>query len=124
MLLTQSKLLDDLTIPIQIIDPQVFQMSPTLANHLQETPAGMLILLVRLQMFGQVVDASAQERYLNLRGTGIRGVSAVGRNRVRFLFLVHQSPPFQLDLTTFEAVKALQTIIITSSCKAFYEQIP
>jgi hypothetical protein len=94
-LFSQAEFLDNLTITIEIVDPQVFQMSPTLAYHLQETPPGMLVKFVRPQMFGQVVDASAQERDLNLRGTGIRGVSAVGRDSVCFHVLVHQSPPFQ-----------------------------
>jgi len=67
MLLPQAKLVHDLTIPVEIIDPEILQMTPTLADHLEETPAGMMVLLVRLQMFGQVVDTPAQERDLNLR---------------------------------------------------------
>lgn len=67
MLLPQAKLLNDLTIPVQIIDPQVLQMTPALADHLEKSPPRMVVLLVRLQMFGQVVDAPAQQCDLNLR---------------------------------------------------------
>jgi hypothetical protein len=70
-LLPQAELIDDLAVPVEIIDPKIFQMSTTLPDHLEKAPPGMMVLLVRLQMFGQVVDASAQERDLNLRGTGI-----------------------------------------------------
>ena len=40
----------------------------------------MVVLLVDLQVLGQLVDASGQNGDLNLGRTGVSGVSAVGLN--------------------------------------------
>ena len=42
-----------------------------MADHFQQTTAGMVILAMFLEMTGQAVDACGQERDLNFRRSGI-----------------------------------------------------
>ena len=48
-----------------IVSPQEWEAA-ALADQLQESAAGMVVLGVGLEMFSQVVDAFAEKRYLNL----------------------------------------------------------
>ena len=46
------------------------ELSP-LSHHLQESPPGMVVLLMDLEMFIKVVYPLGQKGYLDLRRTGI-----------------------------------------------------
>ena len=50
---------------------EVVQQLTTLVYHPDQAAAGMVILLVGLEVILQLVDVGAQQSYLNLRGTGI-----------------------------------------------------
>jgi len=47
------------------------------ADHLQQASPGMLVVLVHLEVPGEVSDAPCQNSDLYLGGTGVSGVSAV-----------------------------------------------
>jgi len=56
---------------------EVPEQSPTLTYHHQQTSPAVMILLVDLQMLGEMIDAFGQQRHLDLWGSGIGGMSAV-----------------------------------------------
>jgi hypothetical protein len=66
LLFADSQPADQLRVPIRIFSFQVVEKAAALSDQLQEAAAGMMILGVCLEMFCQVVDAFAEERYLNL----------------------------------------------------------
>ena len=53
------------------ISTPFLRRSTWLADQLQEPAAGMVVLGVGLEMFGQVVDALGEDRDLNFRGAGV-----------------------------------------------------
>ena len=77
-------------------------MSALFSNEHEEASSRRMIVTVRLEVLGQVLDARMQEGDLNLRATGIRIVRPVlldnreyvlGRKRQRLV-------PFTLDLAS------------------------
>jgi hypothetical protein len=50
---------------------EVIEKPPPLSYKFKEASAGMMIPNMNLKMFREVVDALAEQRYLNLWGTGI-----------------------------------------------------
>lgn len=50
---------------------QVIEKTAALADHHQKTAAGTVILLVALQMFGEVVDAMGKQRDLHVSRAGV-----------------------------------------------------
>ena len=66
---------------------QVVEHIPALTDHLQQAAAGVVVLLVDLQMLGQVGDTAGEDGNLHLRGTGIALVGGVLEDDLLFLFL-------------------------------------
>jgi hypothetical protein len=58
-----------------------------LADQLQETATGMMILSVGLEMFGEVIDALAEQRHLYFGRSGIRSVGFVRSDDVGLAIL-------------------------------------
>ena len=84
-LLADTEFADDIAVAIGIVRLQVVQKAAALADQLQKTTPGSVVLTVRLEMFGQFADARTQYRDLNLRRTGVRIVSAEAFNQGCFL---------------------------------------
>src|SRR5674476_1116302 len=61
-LTAQLQLLGDRLITAQVGGLQIIQQPAALADHHQKTTARAVILLVRLQMLGQMVDALGEQR--------------------------------------------------------------
>jgi hypothetical protein len=78
LLFPKAEFVHDLAIAIEVVRAKVLQVTAALTYHLEETAAGMMIVLVRLQVLGQVADPSAQERDLHFRGSRIRRMPPVG----------------------------------------------
>ena len=87
-LLTDTELLDNRTITIDVLLGQIAQQIATVTNHLQQTTAGMMVVGMLLQMLGQLVDASGQNRDLNLRRTGIGVMQLVSGDDLIFNVLL------------------------------------
>mgnify|MGYP000202359935 CR=1 FL=1 len=77
-LLTDAQLGNDSTVTLDVLSHQIVQHLAALTDHLQQATTGVVVLLVDLQVLGQLVDASGQNGDLNLGRTGVSGVSAVG----------------------------------------------
>jgi len=67
----QAESLDDRPVPIDVGAVQVVQQAPTAADQQQQAAPAVVIVLVRLEVFGQVTDAPAQQRNLHLGGAGV-----------------------------------------------------
>ena len=86
-LLTDTQLSDQGTVTVDVLLLQVSQHRTALTNHLQQTAARVVILLVYLQVLGQLLDAGGQDCNLNLRGTGVGSVGTVCLDNGSLVFL-------------------------------------
>ena len=95
-LLTDTQLSDQGTVTVDVLLLQVSQHRTALTNHLQQTAARVVILLVYLQVLGQLLDAGGQDCNLNLRGTGVGSVGTVCLDNGSLVFLTDHvgSSPF------------------------------
>ena len=66
-LLTDTQLSDQSAIAVDVLLLQVSQHGTALTNHLQQAAAGVVVLLVYLQVLGELLDAGGQNCNLNLR---------------------------------------------------------
>jgi hypothetical protein len=87
-LLSDAQFTNDVFVTIDILGLQVVQQSSALADKLEQAPSGMMVLLMDLEMFGQIADSFAQQRDLYFRGTGILFVQPVLADD--FLFFVSE----------------------------------
>src|ERR1043166_2672500 len=67
----------------------VGQEATTVAHQLEQSLTGVKILLVGLQMIGEVGDALSQKRHLNFGGAGVFVVMRVRRDYLFFRLLKH-----------------------------------
>jgi len=72
--MAKFELLSDRLIAAEVGALQVIEQAAALADHHQQTATGAVILLVALQMLGQVVDALRQQGDLHVGGTRVLGV--------------------------------------------------
>ena len=56
-LFSNAQLGDNSAVPLDVLGHQVVQHLAALTDHFQQTAAGVVILLVDLQVLGQLVDA-------------------------------------------------------------------
>ena len=71
-LLAQTEFRDQIAVALNILVPQIVQKLSPLADQLQKACAGMEILLMTLEMVGQIVDPRKQENHLNFRESRVR----------------------------------------------------
>jgi len=64
-LLADTEFADDVAVAIGIVRLQVVQKAAALADQLQKAAPGSVVLLVRLEVFGQFADARTQNRDLD-----------------------------------------------------------
>src|SRR5690606_18915991 len=76
-LLPDAEALDELRVPFDVLRLEIVEEPAALADELQQPAPGMMILRVRLEMFGEVGDALTEQRDLHLGGAGVAGVSLV-----------------------------------------------
>src|SRR5882724_6519713 len=65
---------------------QIVQKRTARRHELQQAAARMIVLHVRLEVPGQVVDAFRQDRDLNLRRAGVAGLDGISLDDFRFAF--------------------------------------
>lgn len=76
---TQTKLLDQRTVTVDIGALEVIEQAAAGTDHHLHTTTGVVIMLVLLQVLGQIGDALGEQGNLDLRGTS---VALVGRELV------------------------------------------
>lgn len=86
LLLSQAELLNDCSVTLDILLLQVSEHAAALADHLEQAATGMVVVLVLLQMLGELSDALGQDSDLYFRRTGIGLMHAVCFNNCCLLF--------------------------------------
>ena len=67
LLATQTVLLNDLAVALDIDVASVVEHSTTSADQHQQTTTTVVVLLVILQMLGELVDPGGEQCYLHFR---------------------------------------------------------
>ena len=86
-LLTDAKLGNDSTITLDVVLGDIVQQTTTLTDELEQAHAAVVVLLVHLQMLGELVDALGQDGDLDLRRAGVGLVGLVVGNDGSLLVL-------------------------------------
>ena len=76
-LTTDTQALNQVFVSFRVTAFQVLQKAPPPSDHRQQSPAGMMILAVRLEMIHELQNTLAKDRYLNLWRTGVGLVGSV-----------------------------------------------
>src|SRR6185437_6297833 len=74
---TQAETADQRLVALGVLALQVTEQAAAMVDHLQKATTRMMVLLVRLEMVGQLLDARGQQRDLHLRRTGVGRCAAV-----------------------------------------------
>src|SRR4051812_27078141 len=77
---------DDLSVPLDVVLADVIEQPPAATDELHQSPPGVMIALVLLEVLGEVGDALRENRDLDLGRAGIGLVQAMrgdGRGLVR-----------------------------------------
>ena len=69
--------MNQVLVSIRVTALQVFQHAAAPRDHRQQSPAGMMIFAVRLEMILELQNALTQDRDLNFWRTGVRLVNTV-----------------------------------------------
>src|SRR2546423_5741449 len=76
-LLPDSEALDQIRVAFRVLALQVIQEAAALADELEQPAARVMVLRVRLEMVGQVIDSLTEERDLNFGGTRVAVVRSI-----------------------------------------------
>ena len=79
-LLTNPQLGDEGAIALNVLPGQIVQQAAALTDHLVESAPAVVVVGVDLQVFGELVDPLSKNGDLDLRGTSVVLVGAVGLN--------------------------------------------
>ena len=77
-LLSDAELGDDSSVTLDVVLCQVVQQTAALTDHLEQALTGVVVLLVDLQVLGELVDALGKDSDLNLGRTGVVCMGLVG----------------------------------------------
>ncbi len=98
-LFAQTQFRYNSAVPLNIHLGKVIQKIPSLAYHLQQAPAGVMVLLVGAQMLGQVVDPLGQYGDLYLGRTGVSLVTGILLNNLGLFSFCHNFYTFPAALS-------------------------
>ena len=73
---------DEIGVTLRVLRLQVVQQAAAAADQHEETATRMMVLRVRFEVFGQVVDAFAENGDLHFGGAGVLVVCLVGPNQL------------------------------------------
>ena len=93
-LLTDTQSCDDGTVSLDIYLDEVVEQRTALTDHLKKTAAGVVVLLMDLEVLGKVVDPLCQKSDLNLGRTCVALMSSVLLHDSNLFFLKHLLSPF------------------------------
>src|SRR5579872_4564607 len=65
-LVPQSKLSDELAIPLEVRPLHVVEDTATTPDHLEQTTPAVVVFRMQAEMIGEVVDSLGKKRYLEL----------------------------------------------------------
>jgi len=67
----ETEFFDNLRVLFCVTLFEIFKVYTTISNHLKETPARMIVLLVFLEVSSKFINTLAQNANLDPRGTGV-----------------------------------------------------
>jgi len=70
-LTANAQALNQVLVSFRVTALQVFQKATPACDHRQQSPAGMMIFAVRLEMILELLDTLAEDRNLNFWRTGV-----------------------------------------------------
>src|SRR5271165_2345355 len=85
-LAAQAEVGDQFAVALEIFALQVTEQTPALADLHEQAAAAVVILLVDLQVLGQLVDRGGEDRDLDVGGTGIVRTASVLAGDLGFRF--------------------------------------
>ena len=85
-LLAESQPANQILVPSKVLPLQIVEEAPTLAYHLEKTTPGMVILLMTLQMVGQIADFLAEDCDLHVGGSSVGAVQLITIYNIVFSF--------------------------------------
>ena len=88
-LLSETKLLDDRSVSLDILLSEVSKKLLSVTNHLRETSLRVEILGISLHMLGKSIDSAGKECNLHLRRTSIVLALCMSSNDLLLEFLFH-----------------------------------
>jgi len=83
-LTANAQTLNQVLVPFGVTAFQVFQKATPACDHRQQSTAGMMVLAVRLEMILELLDALAENRYLDFRRTDVCFMNAILRYYLLF----------------------------------------
>src|SRR5262249_20586114 len=86
-LLADTELADQLRVPVGILPFEIVEQTPALAHQLQEAAPRVMVLKVRLEVLGEVINALAEQRDLDFRGTRISGMGPIATDQLTLTFI-------------------------------------
>ena len=89
LLLAQAQSGDQSAVTLDVVLLQVCKQVSSVADHLEKAAAGMVVLLVELQVLVQVVDPVRQQRDLHFGRTGVALAAGIGLHDLGLEFLIH-----------------------------------
>ena len=89
VLFSQSELADDSTVTLNVNLLQVVEQVSSVTDHLLKSAAAVEVLLVDLQVRGEIVDSGSQDRNLHFGGSGVTLVGGIGLDEVELFFSLH-----------------------------------
>ena len=92
-LVTQPKLINQLAVGVEVGALQIGKETLARADHLQEAAAAVVVLGVRAEVIGEVIDPFREQRNLDLRRAGVGVVLAIFFRSPRFLQMPLNSYP-------------------------------
>src|SRR5690606_24981745 len=73
----QAEFLDQRPVAGRVLAMQVVEQAAATVDHLQQATTAVVVLLVRLEVLGQVHDAGGEQRHLDFRRAGVVGAARV-----------------------------------------------
>jgi hypothetical protein len=79
-LFSYSEPLNEAAIAFSVLRLNVIQKPTPVAHHFEEAPPGGMILLVSLEMFGEIIDSFTEQSDLDFRRSRICGMNPILAN--------------------------------------------
>jgi len=92
-LAAESEFLDQASVALQVALLQVVEQPPTASDQLEQSAAGVMILPMRAEVLGQLVDSTRQKSDLDLGRARVRIASAVPGDNFCFGFFGESHSP-------------------------------
>src|SRR5690606_6611842 len=74
---TQAQFLDQRLVPLGILAMQVVEQAAAAVDHHEQAATAVVVLLVGLEVLGELGDAGGEQGDLDFRGTGVVGAALV-----------------------------------------------